>query len=214
MRRSSGLVLRRMRRTAATLPVAVALLLAFASQASASEARTVASLRHAIRWNHEVASRNQARLSIAFGRDVGGGRLVVCHTTSSCSLVLLREQRSRRWAVSSWAHVMHDESPAGFKRMIVYQYHPCGADATRRALLTTWYENHWVINDQPSPTDDYGGWQINYPAHHSAFGDGSDRAFFATVLDGWRATQTSVRWSHCGADFHSLWYGARNHGIQ
>lgn len=176
--------------------------------------KTVRKCRADARWNHKVMVRNATRLAIADGRVAHFKRIPVCHHTAHCRVVVLGQARSRVWAENAWHHVMFDASPVGFQRIIRYRFTvECGASTVPTALRVARAENEFVINRYPSPTSDYGGWQVNYPAHHGAFGNGSDKAFFAAVLPPWSSTGIAIRWSSCGSNWSPTWSAATNLGI-
>lgn len=175
---------------------------------------TVLRCRHDARWNHTVAVENAQRIAIAYGRSSHLKPTPACHTVGGCHIVVLGQVRSRVWAQNGWHRVMFDQSPLGFQRIIRYQFTTrCGASTVATAFRVAHGENEFVINASPSPTGDYGGWQINYSAHHDAFGDGSDKAFFYVALSAWRSTEIAVRWSSCGSNWSPTWSAATNQGI-
>lgn len=130
------------------------------------------------------------------------------HCGVRCHQLIVRYSHERQHAEAAWNAIRHGTDRAAVRKIIRFWFR----SATPTAYAVASCENSFVANNGPSPTGDWGVWQINYSAHSRAFGP-DDASFFRVVNDPWESTQVAYRWSDHGTNFSPTWVCATIHGI-
>lgn len=128
--------------------------------------------------------------------------------TVRCPLTIARLSIQRVNAEKAWNEIRYGTNKESVRKIIRYWFR----GRTSVAFQVASCENSFNASNGPSPTGDWGAWQINYSAHSRAFGN-TDDSFFRVVLDPWEATQVAFRWSSGGTNFSPTWVCATIHGI-
>lgn len=130
------------------------------------------------------------------------------HCEVQCHHLIVRYSHERLDAERAWDAIRYGTTREAVRKIIRYWFR----SRTTTAFVVAGCENDFVADNGPSPTGDWGAWQINYAAHSRAFGP-DDASFFRVVNDPWEATQVAYRWSDGGTNFSPTWTCATIHGI-
>lgn len=98
---------------------------------------------------------------------------------------------------------MTAQTVANAHRVVRYQFHDCGAEATAEALQIVGWESSWQRYNV-NAAGDTGWWQFELPAHPDIS--------TAEAEDVQWSTERARRDSHCGRDWSPEWSSVRDHG--
>lgn len=135
------------------------------------------------------------------------------HCKGECQHLLDQYASQRLHAEKAWDQIRFGTDRTAVKKIIRYWFSKQGKLVLSHAFTVAGCENNFVAANGPSPTGDWGAWQINYAAHGREFGDGSFTAFKQATEDPWSATQIAYRWSSHGTNFSPTWTCGTIHGI-
>lgn len=119
---------------------------------------------------------------------------------------MIRELRAqRRSAEHAWNQIRYGTDPMAVRKIIRFWFSRGGHWVLASAMTVANCENGFVASNGPSPTGDWGAWQIHLAAHPDVSEAEADDPWFATMWS-WRA-------SNHGTDFSPTWTCATINGI-
>lgn len=178
-------------------------LTATASGASTRDQRSVAWSKATMMHYRQMTARANGAPSPTWPR---------LHCEGQCPRLIRSLRAQRRSAEHAWNQIRYGADRAAVKKIIRFWFSRGGRLVLADAMTVADCENDFVASNGPSPTGDWGAWQVNYIAHSRAFGN-DDASFYRTVNDPWEATQVAWRWSDHGTNFSPTWTCATIKGI-
>lgn len=169
--------------------------------ASSSQARTRD--QRAAGWNKAVTMKYRQQTARANGSAAPHWPSVRC--IRQCAPLIAKLARQRLSAEREWNHIRYGTDTTAVKKIIRYWFSRGGQAVLVNAFTVADCENSFVAANGPSPTGDWGAWQIHLSAHP----DVSQ----AQAEDPWYSTMWSWRASSRGTDFSPTWTCATIHGL-